>query len=176
MSSKFPTVFVVDDEASVCKALARLLDSAGYRAETFSSAEDLLAQSPFDAVGCIVLDVQMPGLNGIELQDALAAMERQLPIVFITGHGDIPMSVRAMKAGAVDFLPKPFDDDELLKAVEVAFNKSEAEQTEQIEIAELRRRLSSAKCFVTLSPVNSTSRQPPTWALSKKRLKCIAPT
>lgn len=140
---KFPTVFVVDDDAAVRKALARLLDSAGYRAETFASAEDLLALSPFEAVGCIVLDVQMPGLNGIELQQALAALDRPLPIIFITGHGDVPMSVRAMKAGAVDFLPKPFDDEELLKAVAAALNKSEVEQKEQIEIAELRHRLST---------------------------------
>jgi FixJ family two-component response regulator len=143
MSIKSPTVFVVDDDAAVRKALARLLASAGYRTEAFASAEELLARTAFDAVGCIVLDVQMPGLNGLELQQALATRDRHLPIVFITGHGDIPMSVRAMKAGAVDFLPKPFDDDELLKAVALALNKSQAEQNEQIEIAEIRRRLST---------------------------------
>jgi len=136
-------VFVVDDDASVRGALARLLHSAGYQTETFASAEGFLAQSRFDAPGCILLDVRMPGLNGLELQQALAAANRQLPIVFITGHGDVPMSVRAMKAGAEDFLPKPFDDEELLKAVARALNKSQREQNERTEVAEIRRRLSS---------------------------------
>jgi FixJ family two-component response regulator len=136
-------VFVVDDDASVRGALARLLHSAGYQTETFASAEGFLAQSRFDAPGCILLDVRMPGLNGLELQEALAAADRQLPIVFITGHGDVPMSVRAMKAGAEDFLPKPFDDEELLKAVAQALNKSQREQNERTEAAEIRGRLSS---------------------------------
>ncbi len=143
MTGKAPTVFVVDDDASVRGALARLLHSAGYQTETFASAEGFLAQSRFDAPGCILLDVRMPGLNGLELQQALAAANRQLPIVFITGHGDVPMSVRAMKAGAEDFLPKPFDDEELLKAVARALNKSQREQNERTEVAEIRRRLSS---------------------------------
>ncbi|MGA8477581.1 MAG: response regulator transcription factor [Chthoniobacterales bacterium] len=143
MTSKAPTVFVVDDDASLRGALARLLHSAGYQTETFASAEGFLAQSRFDAPGCILLDVRMPGLNGLELQQALAAADRQLPIVFITGHGDVPMSVRAMKAGAEDFLPKPFDDEELLKAVAQALNKSQREQNERTEVAEIRKRLSS---------------------------------
>jgi len=143
VTSKVPTVFVVDDDASVRGALARLLHSAGYQTETFASAEGFLAQSRFDAPGCILLDVRMPGLNGLELQQALAAADRQLPIVFITGHGDVPMSVRAMKAGAEDFLPKPFDDEELLKAVAQALNRSQREQNERTEVAEIRRRLSS---------------------------------
>jgi FixJ family two-component response regulator len=136
-------VFVVDDDAPVRRALARLLHSAGYQTETFASAEGFLAQGRFDAPGCILLDVRMPGLNGLELQQALAAADRQLPIVFITGHGDVPMSVRAMKAGAEDFLPKPFDDEELLKAVAQALNKSQREQNERTEVAEIRKRLSS---------------------------------
>jgi FixJ family two-component response regulator len=143
VTSKVPTVFVVDDDASVRGALARLLDSAGYQTETFASAEGFLAQSRFDAPGCILLDVRMPGLNGLELQQALAAADRQLPIVFITGHGDVPMSVRAMKAGAEDFLPKPFDDEELLNAVAQALNKSQRAQNERTEVAEIRKRLSS---------------------------------
>jgi FixJ family two-component response regulator len=143
VTGKAPTVFVVDDDASVRGALARLLHSAGYQTETFASAEGFLAQSRFDAPGCILLDVRMPGLNGLELQQALAAANRQLPIVFITGHGDVPMSVRAMKAGAEDFLPKPFDDGELLKAVARALNKSQREQNERTEVAEIRRRLAS---------------------------------
>jgi FixJ family two-component response regulator len=143
MTSQPPTVFVVDDDASIRGALARLLHSAGYQTKTFASAESFLAQSHFDAPGCIVLDVRMPGLNGLELQQALAAADQQLPIVFITGHGDVPMSVRAMKAGAQDFLPKPFDDEELLKAVAQALNKSQREQNERTEVARIRRRVSS---------------------------------
>jgi len=143
VTSKVPTVFVVDDDASLRGALARLLHSAGYQTETFASAEGFLAQSRFDAPGCILLDVRMPGLNGLELQQTLAAADRQLPIVFITGHGDVPTSVRAMKAGAEDFLPKPFDDEELLKAVAQALNKSQREQNERTEVAEIRKRLSS---------------------------------
>ena len=135
-------MFVVDDDASVRGALARLLHSAVYQTEAFSSAEGFLAQGRFDAPGCILLDVRMPGLNGLELQEALAAADRQLPIVFITGYGDVPMSVRAMKAGAEDFLPKPFDDEELLTAVARALNKSQREQNERTEVAEIRRRLS----------------------------------
>jgi len=133
----------VDDDASVRKALARLLGSAGYRTETFASAEELLVRSDLESVSCILADVQMPGLNGLELQHALRAVDRQLPIVFITGHGDIPMSVRAMKAGAVDFITKPFEDVELLKAVALALGKSRAEQNERIETAAIRRRLST---------------------------------
>jgi FixJ family two-component response regulator len=143
VQSNVPTVFVVDDDASVRGALARLLHSAGYQTKTFASAEGFLAQSRFDAPGCIILDVRMPGLNGLELQQALAAADRHLPIVFITGHGDVPMSVRAMKAGAQDFLPKPFNDGELLKAVAQALDKSRREQNERTEVAEIRRRLSS---------------------------------
>jgi FixJ family two-component response regulator len=143
VTGKVPTVFVVDDDASLRGALARLLHSAGYQTEIFASAEGFLAQSRFDAPGCILLDLRMPGLNGLELQQALAAADPQLPIVFITGHGDVPMSVRAMTAGAEDFLPKPFDDEELLKAVAQALNKSQREQNERTEVAEIRKRLSS---------------------------------
>jgi FixJ family two-component response regulator len=143
VQSNVPTVFVVDDDASVRGALARLLHSAGYQTKTFASAEGFLAQSRFGAPGCIILDVRMPGLNGLELQQALSAADGQLPIVFITGHGDVPMSVRAMKAGAEDFLPKPFDDEELLKAVALALSKSQREQNERTEVVKIRRRLSS---------------------------------
>jgi FixJ family two-component response regulator len=94
-------LFVVDDDASVRAALSLLLRSTGYNVETFASADDLLARRPFDGPGCILLDVQMPGLNGLDLQQVLSVTDRPLPIIFITGHGNIPMSVRAMKAGAV---------------------------------------------------------------------------
>ena len=124
MAKTFPIVFVVDDDSSVRKALGRLLRSTGYAVETFGSSEEFLQNIP-DGLGpaCLILDVKMPGLNGLELQNQLQQMEYVMPIVFITGHGDIPMSVKAMKKGAVDFLTKPFDDEDLLKAVQEALKK-----------------------------------------------------
>ena len=116
------TVFLVDDDASVRKALMRLIKSAGYDVQAFASARDFLNTAPEDGQGaaCLVLDVRMPGLSGLDLQRELHAANAILPIIFITGHGDIPMSVKAMKEGAVDFLPKPVKDNELLKAIEQA--------------------------------------------------------
>jgi FixJ family two-component response regulator len=121
-----PTVFVVDDDPSVRRGLERLLRSAGYRAETFASAREFLQRGGLEAGGCLVLDVRMPGQSGLELHDVLRAGGHALPIIFITGHGDIPMAVRAMKAGAVDFLPKPFDDEALLEAVRQALARGQA--------------------------------------------------
>jgi len=120
MSISAPIVFVVDDELSVRKSLGRLLRAAGYRVEVFASAREFLERGVSDEVGCLVLDVQMPDLNGLELQRALEGAEHRLPIIFITGHGDIPTSVRAMKAGAQDFLSKPFQAKALLDAIERA--------------------------------------------------------
>jgi FixJ family two-component response regulator len=119
-----PTVFVVDDDPSVRRGLERLLRSAGYRAETFASTREFLERGDAEAGGCLVLDVRMPGQSGLELYDVLAAAGYSLPVIFITGHGDIPMAVRAIKAGAVDFLPKPFDDDALLEAVRQALARA----------------------------------------------------
>jgi len=113
------TVFIVDDDSSVRRGLARLLRSAGYRVETFASAREFL-EGDTDRPGCLVLDVRMPGMTGLDLQETLVAAGRRIPIIFITGHGDIPMAVRTMKAGAVDFLAKPFEDRALLDAVELA--------------------------------------------------------
>jgi FixJ family two-component response regulator len=143
VSYNAPTLFVVDDDPSVRAALSLLLRSTGYNVETFASADDLLARRPFDGPGCILLDVQMPGLNGLDLQQVLSVTDRPLPIIFITGHGNIPMSVRAMKAGAVDFLTKPFDDEELLNAVARALSKSKIEQLKRNEVAEISGRLST---------------------------------
>ena len=124
MAETIPIVFVIDDDSSVRKALSRLLRSTGYVVETFGSSEEFLQNIP-DGLGpaCLILDVKMPGLNGLELQNQLQKTEYVIPIVFITGHGDIPMSVKAMKKGAVDFLVKPFDEEDLLKAVQVALKK-----------------------------------------------------
>jgi FixJ family two-component response regulator len=141
MTEPKPTVFVIDDDSSVLKSLARLLRSLGFDAETFASAEPFLARKHYDGVGCIVLDVQMPGLNGMDLQDALNKADYSMPIIFITGHGNIPMSVQAMKRGAVDFLPKPFDDEELVQAVQKAIEKDRIAKAERAEVHGILRRI-----------------------------------
>jgi two-component system response regulator FixJ len=123
ITDRTPTVFIVDDDASVRKSLTRLLDSLGFAAETFASAEEFLRRERYEGIGCLVLDVRMPGLSGVDLQEELNKADYTLPIIFITGHGDIPMSVRAMKKGAVDFLPKPFDEKELMDALKRAVEK-----------------------------------------------------
>jgi RNA polymerase sigma factor (sigma-70 family) len=115
-----PVVFIVDDDASVRKGLERLVRSVGLRGKTFASAPEFLQCAASDGPSCLVLDVRMPGVSGLALQETLAAAGQGIPIIFITGHGDIAMSVRAMKAGAVDFLPKPFNDQELLEAIQAA--------------------------------------------------------
>jgi FixJ family two-component response regulator len=142
-STLVPTIFVIDDDASIRKGLSRLLRSAGYTIETFPSAEEFLRREHFDGVGCIVLDVQMPGLSGMDLQEELSKADYHMPIIFITGHGDIPMSVQAMKKGAVDFLTKPFDDKELLRAVENATEKDGQGRTEYHEVQDIRSRIES---------------------------------
>ena len=113
-------IAVVDDDMSVRRGLERLLRSAGYEVETHASVHAFLASDALDTVACLILDVRMPGPSGLDLQAVLAAEGRRIPIVFITGHGDISMAVRAMKAGAADFLSKPFDDQELFRAIEQA--------------------------------------------------------
>jgi FixJ family two-component response regulator len=140
-STLLPTVFVIDDDASVRKSLSRLLRSAGYTTETFSSGEEFLGRDHFNGTGCLLLDVQMPGLSGMDLQKELNKADYHMPIVFITGHGDIPMSVEAMKKGAVDFLTKPFNDEELLQAIEKAIQKDRQTRAEYDEALEIRRRI-----------------------------------
>ncbi len=134
------TVFVVDDDASVRKGLGRLLASAGYDVHTCESADAFLADPPIVSPGCLVLDVTMPGLNGLELQQAILERAWVLPIVFITGRGDVPASVRAMKAGAVDFLTKPVDADDLLAAVARAIERGEVDRAMRDEVRALRTR------------------------------------
>src|SRR6185503_17222072 len=112
------TVYVVDDDESVREAVGGLVRSAGLRVQTFSSAQEFLAFPRPDVPSCLVLDVQLPGLSGLDLQEELAKGNVQIPIIFLTGHGDIPMTVRAMKAGALEFLTKPFDDEDLLEAIQ----------------------------------------------------------
>jgi FixJ family two-component response regulator len=113
----------VDDDPSVRRGLERLLRSAGHPVETFASAREFLARSDYDRPGCVLVDVRMPELNGFDLQETLVARGQELPVIFITGHGDIPMAVRAMQGGALDFLTKPFEDQTLLYAVQKAITK-----------------------------------------------------
>jgi FixJ family two-component response regulator len=143
MIAAAPCVFVVDDDDSVRKALGRLLGSAGLRAETFGSAEEFLCHDRPDAPGCLLLDVELPGLDGLELQRRLDEANVGLPIIFITGHGDIPMSVQAMKAGAADFLAKPFDDETLLHAIRQAVTRDELVRQRDADVSIVRRRAES---------------------------------
>jgi DNA-binding NtrC family response regulator len=131
MNEKNPFVFVVDDDASIRESLKDLIESAGLNVQTFASAQEFLASPRSDAASCLVLDVQLPGLSGLDLQQELAKIDVQIPIIFITGHGDIPMTVRAMKAGAIEFLTKPFRDEDLLNAVDQAINRGR--QIEQLK-------------------------------------------
>jgi FixJ family two-component response regulator len=175
-----PTVFIVDDEPSVRKAVERLIRSAGLEAMTFGSPEAFLnAYSP-NAHGCIVLDVAMPGISGLELQQALARDGAAPPIIFLSGRGDIPMTVRAMKQGAVDFLTKPIDGDELLKTVRLAIDRDLSAWTSRIEQAERRKLLATltAREREVLAHVisgSSTSRRLQILAPPRKRSKFTAP-
>ena len=140
------TCFVVDDDASVRQSLSFLIESIGYRVETFDCADAFLAREPHGGIGCIISDVKMPGMNGLALQDIVERGDSPLPIIFITGHGDLPMGVAAMKKGAVDFLAKPFDDEDLTAAIALALEKCRiARQTAAVAAAAQRR-------IETLSP------------------------
>jgi FixJ family two-component response regulator len=141
MTEPNPTIFIIDDDASVRKSLSRLLRSAGYTTEAFASAEEFLARDHYGGIGCLLLDVQMPGLSGMDLQKELNKADYHMPIIFITGHGDIPMSVEAMKDGALDFLTKPFHDKELLQVIEKAIEKDTYVRAEYDEILDIRRRI-----------------------------------
>jgi FixJ family two-component response regulator len=136
-------VFVVDDDASVRDALRGLLRSAGFAVETFASAQEFLACPPSDLPGCLVLDVGLPDLSGLDLQRRMAEMNREIPIVFITGHGDVPTSVRAMKAGAVEFLTKPFGERDLFDAIRQAIDRDQAARRIHAELSGLRARYAS---------------------------------
>src|SRR6266496_1378744 len=134
-------VFAIEDDASVRKGLARLLRSAGYKSEIFKSAYAFLARPPYSGPSCVIVDVQMPGINGMDLQETLIQRRREEQLVFITGHGDISMCAQAMKAGAVDFLPKPFRANELLECVERALARAAEQQRHGAQKTEARRLL-----------------------------------
>ena len=142
-ASDVPIVYVVDDDPSVREALSSLLRSVGMQVATFSSAPQLLAQPFANAPGCIVLDIRMPEVSGLDFQAQLARTGNHIPVIFMTGHGDIPMSVRAMKAGAVDFLTKPFRDQDLLDAVTAAIERDRERRGNDRQLLDLRRRFES---------------------------------
>ena len=146
MHKRKPLIYVVDDNVSICRALALLLKSRGFKVETFTSAEDFLTYKHPKLPSCLVLDVQLPNINGLALQEAMTVRQLMIPIIFVTGHGNIPMSVKGMKAGAIDFLPKPVTEKKLLNAITLAVSRSVAQIKEQAEVSKIKRRIS------TLSP------------------------
>lgn len=143
MMTPSPTVFIVDDDSAVLKSLARLLRSARLNVMAFGSPQEFLERHDPRAPGCLVLDLAMPGLNGLELQAALTVKGSAIPIIFLTGHGNIPASVQAMKRGALDFLTKPVNDDDLLKAVQVAIEKDRIARIARAELEDIQARLDS---------------------------------
>ena len=138
-----PVVFVVDDDPSVRSSLKFLLSSVGLQVESFDSAETFLQRKPSDAPSCLVLDVRLRGLSGLDFQSEVEARNIRIPIVFVTGHGDIPMSVRAMKAGAIEFLTKPYRDQDLLDAVRIALERDRARREHEKDLTDLRQRFDS---------------------------------
>jgi FixJ family two-component response regulator len=142
-SGSSPTVFVIDDDANVRAAIQGLLKAVGLRSEAFATAEEFLDNKEPDGPSCLVLDVSLPGVGGLELQRKLAEAGVRIPIIFITGHGDIPMTVKAIKSGAVEFLTKPFDDENLLNAIHLAFDRDRATRRNQGELTALRQRYES---------------------------------
>jgi FixJ family two-component response regulator len=141
-----PTILVIDDDVEFRNSLGRLLRSVGLNAKLFASVSEFLKSEPTEGPSCLVLDVRLPGQSGLEFQRELAAAGRELPIVFITGHGDIPMSVQAMKSGAIEFLTKPIRDQELIDAIQLGLARDRVRRENESALAELRRR------FATLSP------------------------
>lgn len=138
-----PLIAVVDDDQAAREGLSSLVRSAGWRVETFASAREFLARLAADAPSCLVLDLQMPGLSGLDLQKRMAEVGLEVPIVFLTGHGNIPSSVQAMKAGAVEFLTKPFDEEKLVQAIEEAIERDRRTRQQHAELRELRDRYAS---------------------------------
>ena len=136
-------IAIVDDDPSVQRGLQRLIQSAGWKAETFASAQEFLARPRAESPNCVLLDLQMPGLSGLDLQKRMAEVGMEIPIIFLTGHGDIPASVRAMKAGAVQFLTKPVDEEALLQAIEEAVERDRRTRQQHVDMSELRGRYES---------------------------------
>jgi FixJ family two-component response regulator len=142
-SRNVSTVFIIDDDVDVRASIQGLLKAVGLRSESFGTAEEFLRNHDPDGPGCLVLDVSLPGVSGLELQRKLADAGVRIPIIFLTGHGDIPMTVKAIQSGAVEFLTKPFDDQALLNAIQVAFDRDRVTRRQQGELADLRKRYKS---------------------------------
>jgi len=136
-----PTVFIVDDDPSARRGLARLVRTAGFTVEAFASAREFLASSHLDGPGCVVLDLKMPGLSGLDLQAEMNEAEHRMPIIFVSGQGDVSLTARAMKEGALDFLPKPVDRDQLLNAIRDALERDKVAREEHAELRTIRARL-----------------------------------
>jgi FixJ family two-component response regulator len=143
MKEAAPIVFVVDDDPIVCTSMKRLIRSLGLEVQTFNSSQEFLSAKRPNAPGCLVLDVRLPDLSGLDLQQELAKAKVDLPIIFVTGHGDIPMSVRAMKAGAVEFLTKPFREQDLLEAIQHGIVQHRAAREQRAAVGELQERVDS---------------------------------
>ena len=141
-----PIVFVIDDDGSIRAAISSLIRSVGLRVEVFASVSEFLAHKRSSTTSCLILDVRLPGVSGLEFQSELAKADAEIPIIFITGHGDIPMTVKAMKAGAVEFLTKPFRDQDLLDAIQVALERARVQEEKDRAVSELKRN------FSTLTP------------------------
>ena len=177
MESTAP-VILVDDDKAVRESLGRLLTSVGMRVEVFPTAQAFLSSRRPDTPGCVVLDVRLPGLSGLDLQRELAGTDAPLPIVFITGHGDIPMSVRAMKAGAVEFLTKPLREQELLEAIRQAVERDRVGRQDRGELAELRRGHDTLtprerRSWPASSRASSTSRSRPSSGPARPRSSAV---
>jgi len=146
MNNRSPLIYIVDDDVSVCRALALLLKSRDFNVETFTRAEDFLTSKHRKVPSCLILDLRLPGMNGLALQESMATQGLMVPIIFISGYGDIPKSVQAMKGGAIDFLPKPFADKELFAAIDRAVARNKIQNKDQAEVAKIKHRIK------TLSP------------------------
>jgi FixJ family two-component response regulator len=138
-----PLVFVIDDDASVRAAISSLIRSVGLRAEVFASVSEFLAHKRSTPTSCLILDVRLPGVSGLEFQSELAKANAEIPIIFITGHGDIPMTVKAMKAGAIEFLTKPFRDQDLLDAIQVALERARLKEKKDRAVSDIKRNFSN---------------------------------
>jgi FixJ family two-component response regulator len=138
-----PLVFVIDDDASVRAAISSLIRSVGLRAEVFASVSEFLAHKRSTTTSCLILDVRLPGVSGLEFQSELAKANAEIPIIFITGHGDIPMTVKAMKAGAIEFLTKPFRDQDLLDAIQVALERARRKEEKDRAVSDIKRNFSN---------------------------------
>ena len=138
-----PLVFVIDDDASVRAAISSLIRSVGLRAEVFASVSEFLAHKRSTTTSCLILDVRLPGVSGLEFQSELAKANAEIPIIFITGHGDIPMTVKAMKAGAIEFLTKPFRDQDLLDAIQVALERARLKEEKDRAVSDIKRNFSN---------------------------------